>query len=91
MEEYKSHDDWYDNGPGSENMKRKIKQGTQAWIKQEWDQKAKERDEVKKIAEKDKKQKEEIKKLKKKVKELEEALKERDALIVRYVPVQEIY
>ena len=91
MSEYRNYEDWYDNGPGSENFARKIKQGTQTWIKQEWDQKAKERDEIKKIVERDKRQKAEIKNLKKKVKELEEAIAERDILMARYVPVQEIY
>lgn len=30
---YESYDDWYDNGPGSENFKRKILQGNAEFMK----------------------------------------------------------
>ncbi len=33
MSEYESYEDWYDNGPGSENFKRKIRQSEINFLK----------------------------------------------------------
>lgn len=67
-EDYDNYADFYDNGPGSENMKRKVAQSMKSYQEQEWKKKCEENE---KIIRRDKRQKAEIKRLKKKVKDLE--------------------
>jgi len=87
MTEYKNYDDWYDNGPGSENFTRKIVQSSKVYQEEEYEKK---REEVVKIERRDKRQKAEIKRLRKENKELKVALKSMvDKLnsVKRYVSV----
>ena len=91
MTEHENYWDWYDNGPGSENMNRKIAQSSIDYRQEEHQRKCEEnrkkQEEIDNFIRRDKKQKAEIKKLKKKVKELEKTLQEKDILIVKYVPI----
>ena len=79
MTEYKNYEDWYDNGPGSENMNRRIAQSSINYQQEEhqrqYEENKKKQEEIDSIIRRDKRRKAEIKRLRKENKELKVALK----------------
>ena len=98
MTEYKNYDDWYDNGPGSENMNRRIAQSSINYRQEEHQRKCaenrKKQEEIDSMIRRDKKQQKEIKTLKEESRKLKKQLKElKDTVnkMIKWVPAQELY